>query len=82
MPALSPALSPLDELRLSEIEARAYRRTLEPPPAPGLGLDAVELDAAITAIIDRLEVAPADEHAPLRSVRRALERELAHVIGL
>lgn len=47
---------------------------------PTLGLDEIELQAALKAIGDRQERAPADERKPLTAVRAALERELHNVL--
>jgi hypothetical protein len=43
-------------------------------PAP---LNPIELDEAVTAILDREDIAGPDERARLRRVRAVLERELA-----
>lgn len=48
--------------------------------ALGLGLDPLELEAAIVALIDRDEVAEPQTRARLERVRIALELELGRVL--
>lgn len=52
-----------------------------PAPAPVLGLDALELEAAVHALVDRDEVAGPRERARLRRARAVLEAELGRLVA-
>lgn len=72
---------------------RIHPRMVRPPaPAPlaplelgalraGLGLTPQDLEAVLTAVADRAELAPADERARLARGRLALELELGRAIA-
>lgn len=54
--------------------------TGSPSPAPGDGLTLADLDAGLTALVDREDLAGPDERARLRRVRDALERQAARLL--
>lgn len=51
-------------------------------PRAAPGLDAVELEAVLVAIDDRLDAGAGPSTPVLESARRALERDLSHALAL